>query len=161
MTVDHKFCESFVLAWLHGVSDDDQNVETGENGFREFDILTEWYCSIISAANGIGRRHDSAPSLQGRNNTSFADGDGLLLHSFVDTGSILIIHLVKLIDQAGSPVRKHESTTFKRPLRSQRIAAYGCCQANSGRPLASCEYCSMSSLFHVLQHLRLCRTRIS
>lgn len=42
---------------------------------------------------GVGSGNDSAASLQGGDNASLRDGDTLLLHGLMDTGSVLVIHL--------------------------------------------------------------------
>lgn len=40
-------------------------------------------------------------------NASFRDGDGLLLHRLVDGSSVLVVHLVELVDQANAAVGQH------------------------------------------------------
>jgi hypothetical protein len=42
---------------------------------------------------GIGSSYDSAAGLQGGDDAGLGDGDALLLHGLMDTGSVLVIHL--------------------------------------------------------------------
>lgn len=42
---------------------------------------------------GVGRSDDGAASLKGSDDAGLGDGDALLLHGFVNAGSVLVIHL--------------------------------------------------------------------
>lgn len=56
-------------------------------------IFSESEGRIVASSDGVRCSNDGTASLQGRHNTSFADGDALLLHGFMDTGTIRISHL--------------------------------------------------------------------
>ena len=53
---------------------------------------------IPSAINGVGRREDGASCIEGGGDAGFGDGDGLLLHSFVNRDSIVFPHFVEFVD---------------------------------------------------------------
>ncbi len=55
----------------------------------------------------IGRKEEEGsegrevvPGLEGGDDAGLGDGDGLLLHGLVDGRAVLVVHLVKLVDQA-------------------------------------------------------------
>jgi hypothetical protein len=64
---------------------------------------------VVSAAFGIGSSHDSAARRKSGVNASFGNADLLLLHSFVQTCSVLITHLVELVYQAYTLKDKHHT----------------------------------------------------
>lgn len=54
----------------------------------------------------------------------------------VDGDSVLIIHLVELINEADTLVSQHQRATFQRPLPGHRILLHCCCQTYCAGPLA-------------------------
>lgn len=72
------------------IAHDAENIETGEDRFSEFYILREGNGRIIAAANRVSGGNDGATGLEGSDNAGFGDGNGLLLHGFVDGGSVII-----------------------------------------------------------------------
>ena len=50
---------------------------------------------VVSAADGVGGSDDGTASLEGGDDAGFGNGDALLLHGFVDAGSVGVVHLEK------------------------------------------------------------------
>jgi hypothetical protein len=73
----------------------------------------------------------------------------------VDGSTILVIHLVELIDKAKTLVSKNESTTFKCPLASDRIFVNTSSKTDCRGSLTSSVDASMEDLLHILEELRL------
>ena len=48
---------------------------------------------VISAADGVGGSDDCTASLEGGDDAGFGNGDALLLHGFMDAGSVGVVHL--------------------------------------------------------------------
>ena len=49
-------------------------------------------------------------------NTSFGDGDCLLLHGFMNGHLVFGVHLVKLVDAANTIIRQHQRSSFNHKL---------------------------------------------
>jgi hypothetical protein len=73
----------------------------------------------------------------------------------------LVIHLVKLVDQAGSLVCQDKSTTLESPFACHRIFSDTRSQTDSTRTLACGEHSSMGSLLDVFQKLGFGRSGVS
>ena len=153
MTVDHKLGQALVFSRVDGVADDTENVETRQNGLGELNILTERHGAVVAATDRVGSGHDGTASLQCCDNTSLRDGDGLLLHCFVNRCTVLVVHLVELIDQASTPVSKHKSTTLQSPFGSKRISPDTSSETDGRSTLTSGKYSTVSSVFDILEHL--------
>lgn len=104
VTSHHEARKHLILNRVNRVFHDTKHVETRQNGLCQLDILLEWDGGIVSSTNRIGSGDDCTASLQGRNDTSFGDRDGLLFHGFVDGGSIGVIHLVEFVNETGALV---------------------------------------------------------
>ena len=114
--IDDKGGEAFVLGWVHCVSNDAEDVETGEDRLGQFHVLAKGDGAVVAAADRIGGGDDSAAGLEGGDDACFRNGDGLLFHGFVDRRSILVIHLVELVDKASAFVCENESASLECPF---------------------------------------------
>lgn len=161
MAVHYEVCKTLVFGWVDGVADDAQDVESRQDGLGQLDVLTEGYCAVVAPANRVSGSDDSAASLQSRDDTSLGDGDSLLLHRFVDGCSVLVVHLVEFVDQASTLVSKHERTTFQSPFSRKRISPDTSSETDGRCTLTCGEHGTVSSVFDVFEHLRLCSTRIT
>lgn len=146
---------------IHRVLDHTKDVETGQDGLGELDVLLERDRRIVASPDRVRCSDDGASSLESGDNARLGDGDRLLFHSLVDGGTVSIIHLVELVDQAGALVREYERTTLQRPLTCDGVLAYARRKTNSGRPLTRSEHGTVGGLLDILQELRLSGTRIS
>ena len=77
-------------------------------------------CFFINL-DGIGSSNDGAPCLESGDDSSFGDGNALLLHSLVDGGPVLVVHLVELVYEADSLVGEHHRSSLERPLLGDGI----------------------------------------
>lgn len=64
----------------------------------------------------VGRGYDGAPRIERSVNTGLGDGDGLLLHDFVDRHAIDVGHLVELVDAHDSSIGEDHGTGFESAL---------------------------------------------
>ena len=79
-----------------------EEIESGQERSGELDVLFDGPLGIVSAVSGIGGGEDADAGVERGHETRFGDGDGLLLHHFVDRRSIVLHHLVKLVDAANT-----------------------------------------------------------
>ena len=98
--VDHESSESIVVVFADFILNDGEEVESGKNWGSQVDIVVEIEGHVVGTFQGVCGRYNTASSLETSIDSCFRNGDSLLFHSFVNGGSILIIHLIKLIDQA-------------------------------------------------------------
>jgi len=54
-------------------------------------------------------------------NASLADGNTLLLHGFMNRSTILVIHLVKFINETHSAVSQDKCAAFQSPFARDRV----------------------------------------
>ena len=96
--VDHKGSKGIIHFLVDLILDDREDVKTREDGLGEIDIISEVQGIVVVAFQGVGSSNNGAASLEGGHNTCLGDVDALLLHGLVNGGTILVIHLVELID---------------------------------------------------------------
>src|SRR5579862_3454194 len=73
---------------------------------------------------------------------------------------ILVIHLIKFVDQTSALICQHQSPSFKGPFASNRVLSNARCETNSTSSLTGRKNGSMSSLLYIFEDLRLCSSRI-
>lgn len=113
------------------VPHNEDHVETRQNGRLEVDVLNSHHelsyqgstpvatylsrtpALIISAKHRVRGGQHAGTRVKHGGDTSLGDGDGLLFHSFVDSDTIFVSHLVELIDTDDTRVSKNHSTTFE------------------------------------------------
>jgi hypothetical protein len=71
---------------------------------------------IIATKHRVRRRQHAGPRVQDRRNTRFGDGDRLLLHGLVNGDTILVAHLVKLVDADDAAVGEDHRAAFEEKL---------------------------------------------
>lgn len=92
----YKFVVEFLVDFI---LDDAENIETRENGVCEVNIFHEGELGIVSSFHWIRCCDDRTSRLEVCDNADLRNRYTLLLHRLVDRSSIVIIHLVELIDQ--------------------------------------------------------------
>mmetsp|Transcript_56810 Transcript_56810/g.121982 ORF Transcript_56810/g.121982 Transcript_56810/m.121982 type:complete len:681 (-) Transcript_56810:69-2111(-) len=150
-----EISHALVIHGVHLVSQHAQHIESTQNGVRQINILHEGLLGIVPSEDRIRRRHDRASGVQGGHQASLGDGDGLLLHGFMDGCAVLLVHLVKLINQAQPAVSQHHRSAFQGPLTSGVVPLHGSGETNTGRALTGGVHHTVEGLLHVLQHLGL------
>lgn len=108
------------------VQDDEEEIEAGHNRCGHVDIGAESCLAIIAASDWVGGREDGGARVKGGLDTGFGDGDGLLLHGFMDGDLVGQVHLVKLVDGADAVVGEHESAGFNGvfALRKESVCSF-------------------------------------
>ena len=81
---------------------------------------------VISTEYRVRRCQYTRSRVQDSRDTGFGDGNGLLLHRFVDRYSILVSHLVEFVDADHTAIGKHHGTAFQVefPLKSGNDQVY-------------------------------------
>ncbi|KAF1752893.1 hypothetical protein GCK72_019448 [Caenorhabditis remanei] len=103
----------------------------------EINILFNRAVRIISSISWVSGGDDSSTCIQSGHDTSLGNRDGLLLHNLMNSSSVVIHHLIKLIDTADSTIRQHQSTSFKRHFSSNWILHNSSSQTDSRRSTTS------------------------
>eukprot|EP00955_Chlamydomonas_euryale_P020827 220737-Chlamydomonas_euryale.AAC.1 len=85
------------------------------------------------------RRNQPATDTRATHAHTSAHTSHLLLHGLVDGHAVLVVHLVKLVDEADALVGEHERSALEHPLARERVAVHTCCQADSRCALAGTE----------------------
>jgi hypothetical protein len=152
--LDDKIGEHGIYLRVYRVADNAKDIETGENWFCEFYVLLKWYSRVVAAADRVGGGNDSTAGLQGGDDASFGDGDGLLFHCFVDGGTVFVVHFVKLVYEASAFVGEDEGTAFQRPLRGDGVFADAGSETDSRGTLAGCKDSAVGGRFDVFEELR-------
>ena len=108
--------ESLVVLVISLIEEQEDEVESGEKSGWEIDVLMGSQTWVVSAVEGVSSGQNGGPGIQRGSDTGLGNRDGLLLHNFVDVGSVTLVHLVELIDGADTGVSEDKSTSFKNKL---------------------------------------------
>ncbi len=131
MDVADVLGHEFVLDFVGLVEEKEEEIETGEEGVGEVDVLVEGCGFVVAAVSWIGSCKNTGPSIQRRRYPCLRNTYRLLLHHLMYRGSIILLHLVKLVNTANAHIRHHQRTSFQRYLPSHRILQYSSSKTNS------------------------------
>jgi hypothetical protein len=140
---------------VHHVTNHAQNVETRQNGLGQVNVLREGERGVVATAERIGRGEHGTSRLERGDDASLRDRDRLLLHGFVDTRTIGVVHLVELVDDADALVGQDKRSRLQGPLACDRTLLHVGGETDSAGALARGVHGTMSCLLHVLQELGL------
>jgi hypothetical protein len=70
--------EAFVVVASRGVEDEEEEVETGEEGGGEVDIVDGRDLGVVAAVEGVGGGENGSAGVEGRGDSGFRNGDSLL-----------------------------------------------------------------------------------
>jgi hypothetical protein len=118
------------------VEDDEEKIETGHDGRRHGDVGTKRHLLVVTTADGVGGGEDGRAGVESGLNTGLGDGDGLLLHRFVNRNLVGNVHLVELVDGADTVVGQHEGTGFDCELASLLVLDDGGGKTGGGGSLS-------------------------
>jgi len=79
----------------------------------------------------------------------------------MNRGSVLVIHLIELIDEANTLVSKDKCSSFESPFFRDWVFVDSCSETNSTSSFTCGVNTPVEDLLNVLQELRLGCTRIS
>ena len=92
-----------------------------------------------------------------RHNARLGDGDALLLHGLVDTGPVLVVHLVELVDETDALVGQHQGPGLLGDLGAGHVGG----ETHGRRALAGGEDGARRDALDVLEELRLGRPGVA
>ena len=104
MWVDDEGGKGIIVVFINLIFHDSEKVKPGKDWCSEVDVVVEVQGGIVCSLQRICCGDDAASSLQTGVDSCLGDRDGLLLHGFVDGGSVFVVHLVELIDEADTLV---------------------------------------------------------
>lgn len=159
--VDDEGAQIAVDLFIDLVSDYVEDVETGKNGVGEVDVVVEGDLGVVATLERICRCDDRASSPESSHNACLGDRYGLLFHCLVDRCPIMLVHLVKFVNQANTFVSQHQCSSFQLPLICRVIAFDTRSQTHSRCSLSSCVNRPEEDLLDALEELRLGDTWIS
>ena len=79
---------------------------------------------IVSAEDGVGSGEDGGPRVEDGGDASFGDGDGLLLHRFVDGHTVFVAHFVEFIDTDHTAICKYHCAAFQEEFSLEKRQRY-------------------------------------
>lgn len=104
------------------VEHEEEDVEAGEQRGRQVDVLDGGDARVVAAVERVGGREDRGARVEGGGDAGFGDGDGLLLHDFVDGRPVAVVHLVELVDAADAVVGEHQGAALEHHLVGHGVA---------------------------------------
>lgn len=99
-----KSRQSIVNFFARFVTYDRQDIKTGQNGICQVDIVIEVFLRLVDSSDRIGGSYHRTARLQRSNYAGFRNRNRLLLHGFVDRGTIFVVHLVEFVNQTDTLV---------------------------------------------------------
>lgn len=112
------------------------SIVPGQESSGELNILGHALLEVVAAVGGIGRGQDAHSRVQRRHDPGLGNGDGLLFHDFMDGGSVLVGHLIELVDAADPLVGQDKSPALQHHLARQIVFHDGGSQTGAGRTAA-------------------------
>jgi len=144
---------ALVRLLVDAVEDEIHQVETGEKGGGEIDILGNGKVGVISTADRVGRRENARPGVERGDDSSLGHRHGLLLHDFVQDRARGIVHLVKLIDAAHATIGEDEGARLENQLSRFGVARHVRRETDRRGALAASIDTSGGYPVHVCQNL--------
>jgi hypothetical protein len=150
-----------VLLLLGVIGQHEDEVEPGEQGCGEVDVLVDGFVLVVPAEEGVGGGEDGGAGVERGGDAGLGDGDGLLLHHLVDGRPVVLLHLVELVDAADPHVRQHQRTRLQRQLLRVRVDHDRRSQPHARTALPRRVDCPRRQVGDVLQQLRLCDSGVA
>ena len=92
---DEMAAETAVIDLVLGVEDEEDEVEPGEEGVRQLDVLDDGALVVPLRLDRVGRGQDGGSGVELADDAGLGDGQRLLLHHFVKNRPGGITHLEK------------------------------------------------------------------
>ena len=143
------------------VLNDVDHVETRQDRGLKVNVLARGLEVVVSPENWVGRGEHGGSRVQNGGNASLGDRNGLLLHGLVNGNTVVLSHLVKLINAHHTTVSEHHGTSFKVKVPGGGITNHGGGETSGTAALAGGVDTNGRDLFHKLEHLTLGSSRIS
>ena len=85
--------EPSIVDFVLRVEDQEDQVEPGHEGVRQLDVLDDGALVVPLGLDGVGGGQDGGASVELADDAGLGDGEGLLLHHFVQHGTGRVAHL--------------------------------------------------------------------
>mmetsp|Transcript_74053 Transcript_74053/g.165709 ORF Transcript_74053/g.165709 Transcript_74053/m.165709 type:complete len:554 (+) Transcript_74053:898-2559(+) len=122
-----------VVRLIVDILNDKHHVEPRHDGRREVAVLVQRLRWLVVGVLRKDGGQDGCSGIQGRLNAGLRQGDGLLLHGFVDGHLVLLVHELKLVDATDAVVSKHQRSRLNDLLLVQVCVLHHRCSETSGR----------------------------
>lgn len=119
------------------VQEDKKKIESAQKTVGKIDILMGGFSQIVFSINRIGRSQNRASRVESNRNPSLGNRNSLLLHYFVQSDSIVLLHLVEFVNAADSLISQNKGSGLQVDLPSFSVLIYGCSQPHSRGSLSS------------------------
>ena len=161
MVGDYALSDTSVLLRLFLVEHNEQQVETREQRVREADILADRLVAGIVAVDRVGSCDNRAAGVEAGVDAGLGNGNSLLLHHFVDSYSVVVVHLVELIDTDDTAIGKDHSASFQVTFSCVLVDTHCSSETDSGRAAACGVDREGRNVNNVSEQLRLGRRRVT
>lgn len=94
------------------IQHDIHEIESWQQWVRKIDIFMRRFHPIVSSLYRICCCQNWGPGIESCCYASLCNGDCLLLHDLMNSHSIMLLHLIKLINAADTFVCKNKSASF-------------------------------------------------
>lgn len=98
-------CKSLVACFALFVEDEVDKVKSRQEGRWDVDVVDDREAWIVLTLLRVRSCKNGGSSIQRANNSSLSDRHCLLLHCLMKNHSCVVIHLVKFINAANTPIR--------------------------------------------------------
>ena len=143
------------------VEDEEEDVEAGEQGGGEVDVLDGRDARVVPAVERVGGREDGRAGVEGGGDAGFGNGDGLLFHDFVDRRAVAVVHLVELVDAADAVVGEDQCSAFEYHFVGDGIPHDGRGEADAAAASSGGVNASGSDFGDVFEKLRFGYSRVA
>mmetsp|Transcript_3534 Transcript_3534/g.5879 ORF Transcript_3534/g.5879 Transcript_3534/m.5879 type:complete len:391 (+) Transcript_3534:371-1543(+) len=157
----HVLRQLLVLVTIHGVQQQEDHVEAGQQRSGQVNVLHRRLVGIVAAVDWVCCSQNGGPAVQGGRDPALGDGHRLLLHDLVDGCPVAFLHLVKLIDAANAVVSQDQGATLQGHLSGGVVPVHRGRQAHAGGALARGVDGPRSDGADLLQQLTLGHTRVA
>jgi hypothetical protein len=148
--VDHKSTEISIHHFIRDISHYLHNIETRKDGVWEVDVISKAQRVVVSSLERVGGCNYAASCSQLGDDACFGDGDCLLLHCLVDWCSIVVVHLIELVNKAYSTICLDHGSCLESPFSCLMVLLDTCSQTDSWSSLTGRIHNSMEWLLDAL-----------
>lgn len=117
--------------------------------------------AVVSAVERIGSCQNRSPSVQGGSDARLGNGDSLLFHDLVNSGPVILTHLVEFINAAHAHIGQHQGSGLQEHLFSDRVDVYSRSETDARAALASRVDAPGCYLGNVFEQLRFSYAGVS
>ncbi len=146
---------------IWGVEHEEEDVEAGEQRGGQVDVLDGGDARVVAAVERVGGREDGGARVEGGGDAGFGDGDGLLLHDFVDGRPVAVVHLVELVDAADAVVGEHQGAALEHHLVGHGVAHHRGGEADAATASSGGVDAARGDFGDVLEELRFGDSRVA